>query len=151
MENPLSTIPQVQPTPKVVDSILTLQLVSTRRGGYHKFLVKWASKPNSEAMWLQGSEVHHLYPQFLQDYTKHYLPKTSCLVREEIDASSNDQDKDIRKKVKVKKQIEPNKRKNDAKADNYIDASSNELNILCKLRFQQCILTKQCLLTGNSS
>jgi hypothetical protein len=25
------------------------------------------------------------------------------------------------------------------------------LNILCKLRFQQCILTKQCLLTGNSS
>uniref|UniRef100_A0A2K1XW45 Chromo domain-containing protein n=1 Tax=Populus trichocarpa TaxID=3694 RepID=A0A2K1XW45_POPTR len=51
-----STVPQVQPAPKTVDSILTHQFVSTRRGGYYKFLVKWASKPKSEADWLQGSE-----------------------------------------------------------------------------------------------
>jgi hypothetical protein len=69
-------------------------------------------------------------------------------VREEIDASSNDQDKDIRKKVKVKKQIEPNKRKNDAKADNYIDASSNELKYFVHakipaMRKEQLISSKQ--------
>jgi hypothetical protein len=46
------TILQVQPTPETVDSILTHQFVSTKRGGYYKFLVKWGSKPKSEVVWL---------------------------------------------------------------------------------------------------
>ena len=87
-----STVPQVQPAPKTVDSILTHQFVSTRRGGYYKFLVKWASKPKSEADWLQGSEVHHLNPQLYTDYVEHYLPEASYWGREEIDANEKDQD-----------------------------------------------------------
>jgi hypothetical protein len=71
------TIPQVQPTPEIVDSILTHQFVSTRRGGYYKVLVKWASKPKSEVVWLQDHEVHHLNPQLFKDYVEHYLPEAS--------------------------------------------------------------------------
>ena len=87
-----STVPQVQPAPEIIDSILTHQFVSTRRGGYYKFLVKWASKPKSEAVWLQGSEVHRLNPQLYTDYVEHYLPEASYWGREGIDANERDQD-----------------------------------------------------------
>lgn len=70
LENPPSTIPRVQPTPEIIDSILRHKYVSTRREGYNKFLVQWASKPKLE-VWLQDSETHHLNPQLLQDYIKH--------------------------------------------------------------------------------
>ena len=77
LENRPSTISQAQPTPETVDSILTHQFVSSRRGGYYKFLVKWASKLKSEAVWLQDHEVHRLNPQLYKDYVEHYLLEAS--------------------------------------------------------------------------
>jgi hypothetical protein len=72
LEDLPSTVPQIQPTPEIVNSILTRQFVSTKRGGYHKFLVKWASKSKSEAVWVQGYEVHRFNSQLYKDYVEHY-------------------------------------------------------------------------------
>ena len=56
--------------------------------------------------------------------------------------------KNVKNKVKVKKQIESNKRKKGAKANNYIDASSNELKYFVHakipaMRKEQLISSKQ--------
>jgi hypothetical protein len=56
--------------------------------------------------------------------------------------------KNVKNKVKVKKQIESNKTKNGAKANNYIDASSNELKYFVHakipaMRKEQLISSKQ--------
>jgi hypothetical protein len=43
-----------------IEEILDDQLVSTRRGGYQKFLVKWKNRPQSDCCWLQTEEVQRL-------------------------------------------------------------------------------------------
>ncbi|KAG6735951.1 hypothetical protein POTOM_061363 [Populus tomentosa] len=62
---------RVPSTPCPYDVILVVidhQFVSTRRGGYYKFLVQWAHKPLSDSIWLQGDEVHRLAPDVYRDY-----------------------------------------------------------------------------------
>jgi hypothetical protein len=71
-----------------VDSILAHQYVSNRKGGCNKFLVQWASKPQSEVAWVHEKEIQRMNPQLLHDYIQQYLPEASCLGSEEIDASS---------------------------------------------------------------
>jgi hypothetical protein len=61
--------------------------VSNKRGGYIKFLVQWASKPQSEATWVHEKQNQRMNPQLLHDYIQQYLPEASCLGSEEIDAS----------------------------------------------------------------
>jgi hypothetical protein len=82
------TIPHVVPAPEIVDSILAHQYVSNRKGGCNKFLVQWASKPQSEVAWVHEKEIQRMNPQLLHDYIQQYLPEASCLGSEEIDASS---------------------------------------------------------------
>ncbi|KAK0576263.1 hypothetical protein LWI29_014633 [Acer saccharum] len=53
-------VPRIPFTPQNhnnVDVILDHEFVSTRRGGYYKFLVCWAKKLISEAVWLQAQEI----------------------------------------------------------------------------------------------
>ena len=81
--SPLDDIPiRVPSTPSPSDGILAVldhQFVSTRRGGYYKFLVQWAHKPLSDSVWLQGDEVHRLAPEVYRDYIQQYLPEASSL------------------------------------------------------------------------
>ena len=41
------------------------QFVSTRRGGYYKFLVQWKNRPHSESVWLQASKTTTTTPPSL--------------------------------------------------------------------------------------
>ena len=45
-----------------ITSILDHQFVSTRWGGYYKFLVQWKNQPNSDSVWLQAEELQRLDP-----------------------------------------------------------------------------------------
>ncbi|KAH7549905.1 hypothetical protein JRO89_XS13G0103300 [Xanthoceras sorbifolium] len=74
------TVPRIPSTPQNhnnVDDILNHQFVSTRRGGYYKFLVRWAKKPISEAVWLQAQEIQRLNPELFHAYTLQNLPESS--------------------------------------------------------------------------
>ncbi|KAL5844649.1 hypothetical protein ACOSQ4_010607 [Xanthoceras sorbifolium] len=51
------------------DAILDHQFISTRRGDCYKFLVRWAAKPLSEAVWLQAPEIQRLNPELFKTYT----------------------------------------------------------------------------------
>ncbi|KAF9665289.1 hypothetical protein SADUNF_Sadunf16G0107200 [Salix dunnii] len=61
-----------------IASILDHQFVSTRRGGYYKFLVQWKNRPNSESVWLQASELQRLHPHLFTTYLQYNLPESSA-------------------------------------------------------------------------
>ncbi|KAF9664259.1 hypothetical protein SADUNF_Sadunf17G0137500 [Salix dunnii] len=60
-----------------IASILDHQFVSTRRGGYYKFLVQWKNRPNSESVWLQASELQRLHPHLFTTYLQYNLPESN--------------------------------------------------------------------------
>ncbi|KAH7571078.1 hypothetical protein JRO89_XS05G0249300 [Xanthoceras sorbifolium] len=80
--------PTVPLTHDEVDKIIDHQFVSTRRGGYHKFLAQWKHKPMSESLWLHADEVLRLNPVVFQEYLQQTLPEASSFWGDEIDASS---------------------------------------------------------------
>ena len=44
------------------------QIVSTKTGGYHKFLVKWKGKPFSEATWITATDFQRINPDLYEQY-----------------------------------------------------------------------------------
>ena len=49
-----------------IASILDHQFVTTRRGGYYKFLVQWKNRPQSDSIWLATSfEAPPTSPRFI--------------------------------------------------------------------------------------
>ncbi|KAG6738607.1 hypothetical protein POTOM_058227 [Populus tomentosa] len=78
--------PTITPAPRVpaittprdeVAAILDHQFVTTRRGGYFKFLVQWKNRPRSDSVWLQASEIKRLHPHLFTAYTSQNLPESS--------------------------------------------------------------------------
>ncbi|KAJ6386620.1 hypothetical protein OIU78_016529 [Salix suchowensis] len=76
--NSPQSIPADTPEPRVptttaqrdeIAAILDHQFVSTRRGGYYKFLVQWKKRPASDSVWLQAQEIKRLHPQLLTEYS----------------------------------------------------------------------------------
>ncbi|KAF9662027.1 hypothetical protein SADUNF_Sadunf18G0010400 [Salix dunnii] len=51
---PVMSLPEQTAPRDEIASIIDHQFVSTRRGGYYKFLVQWKNRPNSESVWLQA-------------------------------------------------------------------------------------------------
>jgi hypothetical protein len=51
-----------------IEDILDDQIVSTRRGGYQKFLVHWKNRTPSDCCWLQTEEVQRLHPDLYDAY-----------------------------------------------------------------------------------
>ncbi|KAF9679014.1 hypothetical protein SADUNF_Sadunf07G0096000 [Salix dunnii] len=111
--NDISTqpIPVVTPEPRVptttaprdeIAAILDHQFVTTRRGGYYKFLVQWKNRPPSDSVWLQASEIKRLHPQLLTEYTNHYLPESSSSGDPAINA---DQEIDVDQEIKADQEI----------------------------------------------
>lgn len=60
-----------------LEAILDDQLVSTRRGGYQKFLVKWKNRPLSDCCWLQTEEVQRLNPDLYEFYQAQHLSESN--------------------------------------------------------------------------
>jgi ribosomal protein L21E len=65
---PPAHLPTHAPSRDQIDAILDDQLVSTRRGGYQKFLVRWKNRPASDDSWLKTEEVQRLNPDLYEEY-----------------------------------------------------------------------------------
>ena len=87
---PASTAPRDE-----IAAILDHQFVTTRRGGYYKFLVQWKNRPNSDSVWLQASEVQRLHPHLFEAYIRENLPESSSSGEPAIDANLQIRGKDI--------------------------------------------------------
>lgn len=61
-----------------IECILDDQLVSTRRGGYQKFLVKWKNRPMSDCCWLQTEEVQRLNPDLYEFYQAQHSSESNA-------------------------------------------------------------------------
>ncbi|KAI9201708.1 hypothetical protein LWI28_027837 [Acer negundo] len=70
-----------------IASILDHQFVTTRRGGYYKFLVQWKNRPNSKSVWLQATELRCLHPDLFAVHVRQYLPESSSSGEPTIDAN----------------------------------------------------------------
>ena len=66
----LTTLSQIQftHTTDQIDEIINDQIVSTRYGGYHRFLVRRKGLPDSENTWINREELQRLDV----DHLKHY-------------------------------------------------------------------------------
>ena len=51
-----------------IDAIFDEQIVSTRDGGVHRFLVRWQGWPDSDCTWVTRDELHSLDPDLLEYY-----------------------------------------------------------------------------------
>ena len=51
-----------------IDAILDEQIISTRGGGVHYFLVWWRGRPDSDCTWITRDELRRLDPDLLEYY-----------------------------------------------------------------------------------
>ncbi|RVW54342.1 Transposon Ty3-I Gag-Pol polyprotein [Vitis vinifera] len=59
--------PTLSPRPEI-EYVLDDQLVSTRQGGYQKFLVKWRGKPHSDNTWITTTDFQKINPDLYELY-----------------------------------------------------------------------------------
>ena len=62
------TIHSLQFFKETVDIILYDEFVTSRDGGFRRFLVKWHGRPDSDATWIQEDDLHHLDSSLLDCY-----------------------------------------------------------------------------------
>jgi hypothetical protein len=74
---PQALLPASLPSRDHIEEILDDQIVSTRRGGYQKFLIKWKNHPLSDCSWLQTEEVQRLDPDLYDAYLAKHSTKSS--------------------------------------------------------------------------
>ncbi|KAG6710015.1 hypothetical protein I3842_06G161400 [Carya illinoinensis] len=84
---PVMRIPENTAPRDEVAAILDHQFVSTRQGGYYKFLAQWRNRPNSNSVWLQASELKRLHPHLFAAYIQQNLPESSSSGESAIDAN----------------------------------------------------------------
>ncbi|CAB4263778.1 unnamed protein product [Prunus armeniaca] len=84
-------LPHPRPKEKdIVEDILDDHIVSTRQGGYHKFLVKWKNRPNSDSTWITQEDLQRIDPDILERYYSFISPESSSLQPGGIDADIYD-------------------------------------------------------------
>lgn len=84
---PVPRVPEITTPRDEIAAILDHQFVTTRRGGYYKFLVQWKNHPGSDSVWLQSSEIKRLHPHLFTAYTIQNLPESSSSGRLAVDAN----------------------------------------------------------------
>ena len=82
-------LPMVPARQKEIEDVYDDQLVSTKTGGYHKFLVKWKGKPFSEATWITPTEFERLNPDLYEKYQANNSPESSFSKLGRADAGPN--------------------------------------------------------------
>ena len=58
-------VPSLQYSKEIVDIILDDKFVTSRDGGFHRFLVKWHGCPDFDAIWIQDDDLRLLDPSLL--------------------------------------------------------------------------------------
>lgn len=69
--------PAPLPSRNHIEEILDDQIVSTRWGGYQKFLIKWKNRSFSDCSWLQTEEVQCLNPDLYDAYLAKHSTESS--------------------------------------------------------------------------
>ena len=87
---PAATAPQDE-----IASIIDHQFVSTRRGGYYKFLVKWKHRSTSDSAWLKGTKVQQLHPDLFTAYVNHNFLESSSSRETAIDENQEAEEGDL--------------------------------------------------------
>ena len=62
------TMPSLQFSKETMDTILDDEFVTSRDGGFRRFLVKWHGRPDSDATWIQEDDLRHLDSSLLNCY-----------------------------------------------------------------------------------
>ena len=72
---PIFESPSLPPLPDItslkaddIDNILDDEVISTRDGGIHRYLVRWKNKLPAEDTWLDHSELQRIAPDLLEYY-----------------------------------------------------------------------------------
>ncbi|KAG6778073.1 hypothetical protein POTOM_017918 [Populus tomentosa] len=75
-----ASIPRIPAATAPKDEIAAItdhQFVSTRRGGYYKFLVHWKHRSTSDSTWIKSTALQQLHPELFTAYVNHNLPESS--------------------------------------------------------------------------
>jgi hypothetical protein len=83
----LPKVPTTSAPQEDIASISDHQFVSTRRGGYYKFLVQWRHQSLSDSAWIKGTELQRLHPELFAAYVHRYLSESSSSGDSAIDAN----------------------------------------------------------------
>ena len=80
-------MPSLQYSKETVDIILDDEFVTSRDGGFRRFLVKWHGHPNSDANWIQEDDLRHLGPSLLDCYLSSHSSESSSFQPEGNDGA----------------------------------------------------------------
>ena len=80
------TLPATLPPPDTIIDVLDYQIVSTRRKGFQKFLVRWENWPISDATWITATDFQRLNPDIYGCYQAINSPESSSSKPERVDA-----------------------------------------------------------------
>ena len=70
-------MPSLQFSKETMDTILDDEFVSSRDGGFRRFLVKWHGRPDSDATWIQEDDLRHLDSSLLDCYLSFHSSESS--------------------------------------------------------------------------
>ena len=71
------TMPSLQFSKETMDTILDDEFVTSRDGGFRRFLVKWHGHPDSDATWIQEDDLRHLNSSLLDCYLSFHSSESS--------------------------------------------------------------------------
>ena len=71
------TMHSLQFSKETVDTILDDEFVTSRDGGFRRFLVKWHGRPDSDATWIQEDDLRHLDSSLLDCYLSFHSTESS--------------------------------------------------------------------------
>ena len=71
------TMPSLQFSKETVDTIFDDEFVTSKDGGFRRFLVKWHGRPDSEATWIQEDDFRHLDSSLLDCYLSFHSSESS--------------------------------------------------------------------------
>ena len=71
------TMPSLQYSKETVNIIIDDEFVTSRDGGFRRFLVKWHGRPNPDATWIHEDDLRHLDPSLLDCYLSSHFSESS--------------------------------------------------------------------------
>ena len=70
-------VPSLQFSKETVDTILDDEFVTSRDGGFRRFLVKWHGRPDSDATWIHEDDLRHFDSSLLDCYLSFHSSEPS--------------------------------------------------------------------------
>ena len=72
--DPSVSLPPSKHLKEAIENVIDHQIVSTRHGGYQKYLVKWKGRPLSDCTWITDDKFQHLDTDLYEKFHAFNLP-----------------------------------------------------------------------------